>query len=129
MRRLLTTLLLLLSNWAWSEIGIDKFEHVGVSAGLNVAFYTLFSGALGRGIDIRPGALVMSSVLTLGIGFMKEADDSYRMHVPTLDGGDLAADMIGVGISALGIYLVDIRGKKDMQVGYKDNRITIGWRF
>lgn len=118
-----------LAHLSYAEIGADKFAHAGVSAGLNLTFYTLFSNALGREVGIRPGALVMSSMLTLGIGLMKEVDDSVVTHSPYLDGGDLAADLVGIGVSALGIYLVDIHGQKDMTIGYKDNRLVVGWRF
>lgn len=112
-----------------AEMGFDKVEHVAVSAGLNTAFYTLFTGGLGRGTDIRVPCLVASSALTLLVGFTTEVNDSVTTRSPTLDGGDFAADVVGVAASSLAIWLLDIKGQDKVQLGFKENRLTIGWRF
>lgn len=121
---------LLLSSMVHAEIGFDKFEHVGVSAGLNFAFYYALSRGMGGEVRIRPGVLVMSSMMTGMIGVIKEVTDTSKSS-PNLDTGDLAADAIGIAISAATIYAIDIYGKKDkdFSVQFSGNKLVLGWRF
>lgn len=125
-----SAVIMLLCSAGFAEIGADKFEHAGVSAALNGLTYTLCTGALGRSVDIRPGCLVASTFMTGMVGVLTEVNDSVNTHSPTLDTGDLAADAVGLAVSALVIYTIDIHGQKDgPKVGYKNNMLTIGWNF
>lgn len=94
----------------------DKALHFGVSTGINTATYVVLSGMLGRGTDVRVPALVVSSLLTLGVGFVKEFDDAAQREQLgqkfQIDGGDMAANMIGIAVSAAAIYFIDIHNSK-----------------
>lgn len=105
--------------------------HVGVSAGLNTALYTLCTGAMNRQVDLRLGCLGVSTFMTGMAGLLTEVNDSTIQHTPNLDTGDLTADIIGLVISGVIIYAVDIHGQEEKKVfvGYKNNMLMVGWRL
>lgn len=111
MKTLLLTLLLLASNQCYSEIGSDKLAHFGVSAGLTTAMYFTMSAFTGREQELKLPALIGSSIFAFGLGLGMEVIDAGERPVGQryLDGGDLAANAIGVGVAAGLIYLLDAR--------------------
>lgn len=104
-------LALLLCSASQAEIGGDKFLHAGTSAVLTTAVYFTMSAFTGREQQLKVPALIGSSILVLAVGLGAEVIDAGERPVGQrhLDGGDLAANAIGVGIAAGLIYLLDAR--------------------
>lgn len=106
----------------------EPLVHMGASAGINGVMYTLCTGAMNRQVDLRPGCLVTSSLLTGTIGLLSEINDAQS---GPLDTHDLALDAIGITASAIIIYLVDIRGKSDKpaNISFTGNGLQLAWRW
>lgn len=99
------------SNLAKAEIGGDKFLHAGTSAALTTAVYFTMSAFTGREQQLKVPALIGSSILVLAVGLGGEVIDAGERPAGQryLDGGDMAANAIGVGVAAGLIYLLDAR--------------------
>ena len=98
-------------NLAKGEVGNDKLLHAGTSAVLTTAVYFTMSAFTGREQQLKVPALIGSSILVLAIGLGAEVIDAGERPKGQryLDGSDLAANAIGVGVAAGLIYLLDAR--------------------
>lgn len=103
--------LMLLCTPCVAEIGADKAAHVATSAVLTTAAYFTMSAFTGREQQLKLPALIGSSILVFAVGLGAEVIDAGERPAGQryLDGGDLAANAIGVGIAAGLIYLLDAR--------------------
>lgn len=97
-----------------AEVGSDKFAHVGMSALLTTGTYLFLSGFTGREVQLRGPALIGASAFALGIGLAFEVADAQNGWI---DGGDMAANIIGVALSATLIYTLDIHDIKPTPKG------------
>lgn len=95
-----------------AEVGTDKFAHLGVSYALNMTFYGIFKKGMHLESDERLGALVMSIPIVFMMGLAKEALDCdaqyYRYNGKcNFDMGDMGANLVGIGLSSLTIFVFD----------------------
>lgn len=102
-------LALLLCSASQAEIGGDKLLHAGTSAVLTTAVYFTMSAFTGRDQQLKLPALIGSSILVLAVGLGSEVVDAGERPPGQryLDGGDMAANIVGVGVAAGLIYLLD----------------------
>lgn len=97
------------STIANAEIGSDKIAHVAVGGALTTAVYFTMSAFTGREQEMKMPALIGAAVIGSALVLGGEIIDTEHTKGHCIDGGDLAAGLIGVGLAASLIYIFDVR--------------------
>lgn len=84
--------------------------HVGVAGALTGGLYLTFSAFTGRREEAKVPSLVSAMVFAGAGCFLSELTDTDHTPGHRLDGGDLAADALGIVLMGTIIYFVDIHG-------------------
>ncbi len=106
MKTLLTLFLLFTTTQAFA-FG-DKVAHFGVSAALVGTLYIFpMFGLKGETKQQKSISLFGAAGMTLMLGLAKEVSDAQNGH---LDGGDMAANILGTLAMTVLIYHLDIKG-------------------
>lgn len=101
-----------LATFSHAEIGSDKIAHVGVSGAIVTGVYFTMSAFTGRDPETKLPALIGATVMGMAVGLAGELMDAGERPAGQryIDGGDMAANLVGVGLAAGLIYFLDVKG-------------------
>jgi hypothetical protein len=111
MKSFVVCILFFQCTWAYA-VEPDKVAHVVASAAITSALYLAMSAITGRSKQVRKESIVAASAFALAAGLAKETVDSMDNGNRRIDGGDMAANLLGIGVAVGTIYLLDIHNVK-----------------